>query len=91
MRKFIILAIALVALAIPTLALAGTTTVGECTFTTNDKTKTMSLVADCSTDTTISVTNGWTLDGKGFTITAVDGTLGRRSMAPRSSRTSALR
>ena len=38
MRKFIILAISLMALAIPTLALAGTTTVGGCTFTTNDKT-----------------------------------------------------
>ena len=45
---------------------------GTCTFTTNDKTKTVSLVADCTTDTTIGVENGWTLDGKGFTITAVD-------------------
>jgi len=73
MRKFIILAISLVALAIPTLALAGTTNVGNCTFTTNDQTKTMSLVADCSTATTVLVKDGWTLDGKGFTITAVDG------------------
>jgi len=72
MRKFVILAISLVALAIPTLALAGPTTVGGGTFTTNDKTKTMSLVADCSTNTTIGVPDGWTLDGKGFTITAVD-------------------
>ena len=32
----------------------------------------MSLVADCTTDTTIGVEDGWTLDGKGFTITAVD-------------------
>ena len=33
----------------------------------------MSLVADCSTATTVLVKDGWTLDGKGFTITAVDG------------------
>ena len=32
----------------------------------------MSLVADCTTDTTIGVPDGYTLDGKGFTITAVD-------------------
>ena len=90
MRKFIILAISLVALAIPTLALAGTTTVGNCTFTTNDKTKTMSLVADCTTDTTINVPNGYTLDGKGYKITAVDAAYRRRSTA-RSSRTTAPR
>ena len=29
-----------------------------CTFTTNDKTKTMSLVANCTTDTTIGVPDG---------------------------------
>ena len=90
MRKFIILAIALAALAIPTLALAGTTTVG-CTFTPNDKTKTMSLVADCSTATTIGVADGWTLDGKGFTITAVDVDAATAFIGPRSSRTTALR
>jgi hypothetical protein len=64
----------LVALAIPATAFAafGSTGHGTCTFTTNDKAKTVSLVADCTTDTTIGVPNGYTLDGKGFTITAVD-------------------
>ena len=56
-----------------------------CTFTMNAKTKTMSLVADCTTDTTIFVPDGWTLDGKGYTITAVDGLRGRSTA--RSSRT----
>ena len=36
----------------------------------------MSLNADCTTDTTIGVPDGYTLDGKGFTITAVDGPSG---------------
>ena len=36
----------------------------------------MTLVADCTTDTTIGVPDGYTLDGKGFTITAVDGPTG---------------
>ena len=58
MRKFIILALSLMALAIPTLALAGTAPVGGCTFTTNDATKTMSLIADFTTDTTIGVPDG---------------------------------
>ncbi len=31
---------------------------GTCTFTTNAKTKTMSLVANCTTDTTIGVPDG---------------------------------
>ena len=68
----------LVALAIPATAFAAPFGPGHgtCTFTTNDKTKTVSLVADCTTDTTIGVPDGWTLDGKGFTITAVDAAAG---------------
>ena len=69
----------LVALAIPATAFAapfGSSGHGTCTFTTNAKAKTMSLVADCTTDTTIGVPDGYTLDGKGFTITAVDGPSG---------------
>ena len=90
--KRLIMMLLLVALAIPATAFAafGSSGHGTCTFTTNDKTKTVSLVADCTTDTTIGVPDGYTLDGKGFTITAVDGPAGRRSKA-RSSRTTALR
>jgi hypothetical protein len=33
---------------------------------------TMTLLGDCSTDATLSVPDGFTLDGNGFTITAVD-------------------
>lgn len=43
-----------------------------CTFTTDAVTKTMTLNADCTTDTTIVVPDGWTLDGAGYTITAID-------------------
>ena len=48
--------------------------------------KTMTLTADITTDTTIIVPDGYTLDGNGYTITAVDVAGGRRSTA-RSSRT----
>lgn len=41
-----------------------------CTFSTSGSTKT--LVADCMTDTSIIIPNGFTLDGAGHTITAVD-------------------
>ena len=41
-----------------------------CTFTTSDTT--MTLDADCTTDTTIKVPNGFTLDGNAHKITAVD-------------------
>ena len=77
--KRLIMMLLLVALAIPATAFAapfGSSGHGTCAFTTNDKTKTMSLVADCTTDTTIGVPDGYTLDGKGFTITAVDGPTG---------------
>lgn len=42
----------------------------DCTFTT--KGNTMKLDGDCTTDETILVPEGMTLDGKGHTITAVD-------------------
>jgi hypothetical protein len=76
--KRLIMMLLLVALAIPATAFAGfgSSGHGTCVFTTNDKTKTVSLVADCTTDTTVGVQDGWTLDGKGFTITAVDGPTG---------------
>ncbi len=76
LMKRLIMMLLLVALAIPATAFAtpfGTTGHGTCKFTTNDKAKTVSLVADCTTDTTIGVPDGYTLDGKGFTIRAVDG------------------
>ena len=42
----------------------------NCVFTTT--TKSMILTASCSTDATILIPNGVTLDGKGFKITAID-------------------
>jgi hypothetical protein len=42
----------------------------DCTFTTSGTT--MTLDADCTTDETILIPDGMTLDGKGNTITAVD-------------------
>jgi len=47
-------------------ALAATT----CTFTTAGNT--MTLDSDCTTDTTILIPDGFTLDGAGYTITALD-------------------
>jgi parallel beta-helix repeat protein len=49
-----------------TAVLASTT----CTFTTSSST--MKLNANCTTDQTILIPNGFTLDGKGHTITAID-------------------
>ena len=46
----------------------------DCTFTTVGTT--MFLDADCTTDATIGVPNGFTLDGRGHSITAVDPSLG---------------
>ncbi len=37
-----------------------------------DPPSTYRLTADCTTDHTLLIPNGWTLDGDGFTITAVD-------------------
>lgn len=44
--------------------------VTTCTFTTDGNR--MKLNADCTTDTTILIPNGFTLDGRGHVITAVD-------------------
>lgn len=53
-------------------AAASTATNAQCSFTTNTKSKTMTLNADCTTDQSITVPNGYTLDGAGRTIKAVD-------------------
>jgi parallel beta helix pectate lyase-like protein len=45
---------------------------GPCVFATDGTTMTMTLLADCTTDHTILVTDGFTLDGAGHKITAVD-------------------
>ena len=45
---------------------------GACSVGTNSTTMTITLLTDCTTDHTLLVRDGWTLDGNGFTITAVD-------------------
>lgn len=67
MRRTILLALATAVASVLTPALEATTT---CTFTTVGAT--MTLDADCTTDFTILVPNGSTLDGSGKTITAQD-------------------
>ena len=44
----------------------------QCQFSDNPATSTRTLLADCDTSRTISVPNGWTLDGDGHSITAKD-------------------
>ncbi|MCL4524053.1 MAG: right-handed parallel beta-helix repeat-containing protein [Acidobacteria bacterium] len=44
----------------------------NCVFTTDSVSMTMTLTADCWTDATITIPDGWTLDGANFTITAID-------------------
>ena len=62
--KRLIMMLLLVALAIPATAFAAPApNDGPCSFTKNDKNKTWSLVADCTTNTTIKVPNGYTLNG----------------------------
>ena len=46
--------------------------VTDCVFDIAPSTMTMTLTADCTTDGTIGVPYGYTLDGAGYTITAVD-------------------
>jgi len=48
----------------------GVSAVNDCDFTTNGST--MTLNNDCTTDATILIPDGFTLDGKGHTITGVD-------------------
>jgi hypothetical protein len=55
---------------IDNLTLSSSTGPAACAFTVSGTTET--LVADCTTDHTILVPNGFTLDGAGHTITAVD-------------------
>ena len=54
----------------PAGGVAGAATATPCTFTTSGST--MTLDADCTTDVSVIVPNGFTLDGAGHTITAVD-------------------
>lgn len=70
MKRLIpITAIALVGVALLSPAQTALAT-NDCAFTTVSTTRTLN--ADCTTDATISVPNGFTLDGNGKTITAVD-------------------
>src|SRR5438105_3072595 len=57
-----------------TAAASLTTRAQACSFNNSAKSKTMTLNADCVTDHSIVVPNGYTLDGAGHTITAVDPT-----------------
>jgi hypothetical protein len=59
-----------VGLALAGIASAGASPAAACAFTM--KNATMTLNADCTTSTTVTVPNGYTLDGKGHTITVVD-------------------
>ncbi len=61
-----VLAILAIVFALTSVSEATTT----CTFTTSGFTNTLD--ADCTTDETILVPNGFTLDGAGHTITAQD-------------------
>jgi|GEM_PF-1362500 len=64
--SFLCTALLLLALLIPSPVYAAT----DCTFTVSGKT--MRLNASCTTDATIFIPNGFTLDGRGHTITGVD-------------------
>src|SRR5947207_11183570 len=67
-RAAVVLALAVVIACITGAPSAGAAT--TCSFTTTGIT--MALNGNCQTDQTISVPNGYTLDGAGHTITAVD-------------------
>lgn len=68
MQKLVVLAaLSVSALVLPT---APAQAVTNCVFTVSGTT--MTLTGDCTTDSTIYVPNGVTLDGAGYTITAVD-------------------
>lgn len=47
-------------------------TVNPCAFAVDPVNKTSTLLADCTTDHTLHVADGWTLDGAGRTITGID-------------------
>ncbi|MBM2812417.1 MAG: hypothetical protein HW416_3176 [Chloroflexi bacterium] len=62
--------LSILGMALVTLPAAPALAVTTCTFTDVGTTRT--LVANCATDTTISVPDGFTLNGAGYTITAND-------------------
>lgn len=71
MTKTILLAIAITSiLGSSSISFNNAQATTDCTFTTSGTT--MTLDADCTTDLTIFVPDGFTLDGNGYTITAVD-------------------
>jgi len=72
MKRISLLAalLGVVVYALAGVASAGATSAAGCAFTT--KNATMTLNGDCTTDSTIVVPNGVTLDGKGHIITVVD-------------------
>ena len=45
---------------------------GSCPVAIDTPNKTFTLTGDCTTDTTLMLRDGWTLDGAGYTITAID-------------------
>jgi hypothetical protein len=53
------------------LFLAPLVSAASCSFKTNPATKTDTLLNDCETSSTITVNDGFTLDGKGHVITAI--------------------
>lgn len=70
MRRFITLTAVAAALGVFVFGNNPAGAATTCTFTTSGTT--MSLDADCTTDATILVTDGFTLDGQGNLITAMD-------------------
>jgi hypothetical protein len=68
LKKFLLLAAVVAGVA--ALQAGAASSANNCTFTT--KGTTMSLNGNCTTDSTLLVPNGYTLDGKGKTITGVD-------------------
>ena len=70
MKKFSVLGTAVLLLALLVQGTSPAYAATTCTFTTTGKT--MKLNADCTTDTTILIPNGFTLDGQDHAITAVD-------------------
>lgn len=49
-----------------------TTGIGACAATVDNATETDTLTQDCTTASTITVPDGWTIDGAGHTLTAVE-------------------
>jgi hypothetical protein len=45
---------------------------GSCPVAIDTPNKTLTLTGDCTTNSTLTLHDGWTLDGAGYTITAVD-------------------